>query len=403
MPKPNQSLWCKKQRVAFTVKIRYKRVEFLKSRIHNAMKKFAFRQRVGSLNWKIVSGVDIERVVDELQIEELQSALDSVTFCEIKKSDIKSSTVENTCHLVQIMQLMLEYMLYCQESQLQLVRQMRKRNQDLKKHDEELAQRNVSLKEDVKIYQRQLAMLRDSLLKVQNSKHLQQPRSLVFQDENTSPLMESMLRHERDTQKYALEMLKDQRNAFLEELTNFATKNSNTHNTKSIEDRLEKHMERLLSQLQNTIQSNEDNHTTQNNTLKQQEKRELKLNEFERLLNSREIELNDLEDELEKRIQALDKQQKQQQQQQVNQQQVDQQQQQRQGQGQGQLALQPQSQVVAVREEKELVLLRQQQPIKRIVRTRVESGGVGSGGNREVVVRQTKGCMILIGLEKRSK
>ena len=52
------------------------------------MKPFAFRQRVGHVNWKAITSVDIETVVDDNQIEELQSIVDDVTFCEIKSADI---------------------------------------------------------------------------------------------------------------------------------------------------------------------------------------------------------------------------------------------------------------------------------------------------------------------------
>ena len=64
---------------------------------------FAFRQRIGPINWKIISGIDMNAVIKEVKIDDLQSILDIVTFSEFKDADVNKSTVQTTVKLVQLM------------------------------------------------------------------------------------------------------------------------------------------------------------------------------------------------------------------------------------------------------------------------------------------------------------
>jgi hypothetical protein len=61
------------------------------------------------------------------------------------------------------MQLMIEYLLYCQEAQFGVIQELTHRNDGLDGGTTELQKKVVSLMEDVKIYKRQLSVLRRSL------------------------------------------------------------------------------------------------------------------------------------------------------------------------------------------------------------------------------------------------
>jgi len=104
---------------------------------------------------------------------------------------------------------------------------------------QDISKDNISLKEDVKIYQRQLAMLRQSIIKYQTiiknseiSGANSCPRVVldlksINQQDNKSeqaplqPIVESMLQHEKETRIFMKEMLEDQRSIFLDELHHF--------------------------------------------------------------------------------------------------------------------------------------------------------------------------------------
>jgi hypothetical protein len=200
------------------------------------MKPFAFRQRVGPVNWKAISSVDIEAVIDENKIEELQSIVDDVAFCEIKTADVKGTGIQDLKRLIHLMQLMIEYLLYCQEAQLQLVHEMHARNGALKAKNKELLAKVESSKEDIRIYRRQISVLKKSIDKYKamvsknegfvelpprafNALHSENPQPAPNNTaETVAPIVESMLRHERQTREFVREMIDEQRSTLLREL-----------------------------------------------------------------------------------------------------------------------------------------------------------------------------------------
>lgn len=185
-------------------------------------KTFAFRQRAGHLNWKLISSVDIFRIVDDLRIDELQSVLDPVAFCEFSVSDVKRNTVDATTKLIHLMQLMIEYLLYCQESQLQLVKEMDGQNRLLRKSLKACTRDNAAFREDIKIYKRQLALLKQALnngsdFGDQISYRVINP---PVSSEHMKPILEpicamieSVQRHEKETRDFMKNTLDEQRAA----------------------------------------------------------------------------------------------------------------------------------------------------------------------------------------------
>ena len=209
------------------------------------MKPFAFRQRVGQINWKAISSVDLESVIDDNRIEQLQSIVDEVAFCDVKSADVKGTGVHDLKQLIHIMQLTIEYLLYCQESQLQLVHEMHGRNTALKSKNKGLIAKVEASKEDIRIYRRQIAVLKNSIDKYKSivgrqdelvacPPHVFQAREAVEnvpppQENAMAPLVESMLRHERQTREFMRELIDEQRVALMRELGHSATGPSRTH------------------------------------------------------------------------------------------------------------------------------------------------------------------------------
>lgn len=73
---------------------------------------FSFRQRVGKLDWKLISSINLEDIILNMKISELQGVLDEVTFCDFSAVDVKGNTVDSISKLVQLMQLICEYLLH---------------------------------------------------------------------------------------------------------------------------------------------------------------------------------------------------------------------------------------------------------------------------------------------------
>lgn len=129
---------------------------------------FHFRHRVGNLHWKLISSLDIDAIVEDHNITELQSVLDNITFCEFTSIDVRNNSIESVTKVVKVMQLIIEYLLHCQENQYKTIQSVHKRNSNLKNSVKSLTRDIAGLKEDCVIYQRQLAILRQSLSKAQD-------------------------------------------------------------------------------------------------------------------------------------------------------------------------------------------------------------------------------------------
>ena len=183
------------------------------------MVKFSFRQRVGKINWNVVSAVSIQDVVEHLDVNELQTVLDAITFCEFGPSDIRNCPIDTVAQLVQIFQFTIEFLLYSQESQNVLIDRMHRKNTTLKDSNRQLSAQVASLKEDTKIYQRQLLVLRQSmnLREPQNSRVIDLKADKKDSSE-IQPIVASVLQSEKDSREHLRVLLEDQRKAFMKEL-----------------------------------------------------------------------------------------------------------------------------------------------------------------------------------------
>lgn len=197
------------------------------------MGSFVFRLRVGDLDWKAITSIDISSLIELGQTEELQSILDMVTFCSFQEIDVKRSSVQSITKLVQLMQLIIEYLLFSQESQCKLVREFHFKNTTLKKAIRCSQSENLSLKEDVKIYQRQLQLLQQSTHNMQHMiKNPHEPRVVTVPEKTPSftddskalqPTVESVMRHEKETREFIRDIIEDERTTFMDQLNRFVS------------------------------------------------------------------------------------------------------------------------------------------------------------------------------------
>eukprot|EP01041_Mallomonas_annulata_P001492 gene1492-2874_t len=76
---------------------------------------FYFQQRRGKLDLRLVSNIDLDRVVREVDIDILQLHLENITFCNLREEDLRFITDQHVIKLFRIAQLVIEYLLYVQE------------------------------------------------------------------------------------------------------------------------------------------------------------------------------------------------------------------------------------------------------------------------------------------------
>eukprot|EP01038_Epipyxis_sp_PR26KG_P011852 gene11852-15858_t len=315
---------------------------------------FAFRQRVGKLDWKQISSVNIENIYHHFKIQELQVIVDLVTFSEFTNEDVKNNTIDSLSLLVRLMQLIIEYLLHSQEMQYRSIRELNKQSEGLTHNLQKLKRKNMVLCEDAKIYQRQIAMMRKSLTNVNNidgdrdthgiedrvppkiinlsnnnnsKKEEVEPTNKSNNQMDSALLLDSIFKHERETRSFMASFMEEQRNSFQNEITklidkimtvptlplNTSNNNSNNSNNdnenmirQSTNDLLNKFQQKIESTLETTlisIQEKKQNINNQENNKNDTRKSNNNQNQMEVML--KQAALESYENELNQRDQEL--------------------------------------------------------------------------------------------------
>ena len=119
---------------------------------------FRFRQRAGALDWGSIQDIDIDEVIEHGQIGVLQAQLDNLVFSEINNNDMKKCN--SSVKLMRCMQLICEYMLFAQEQQSTLTSKLCYKLSAAKRKINTLETKNLTYREDLKVYQNELALVR---------------------------------------------------------------------------------------------------------------------------------------------------------------------------------------------------------------------------------------------------
>ena len=130
------------------------------------------------------------------------------------------------------MQLLLEYLLNCQESQFKTIKDNNHRLSKSKLQIEKLKRDSTAMKEDIKIYQRQLNMLKHALSKSQGSSgekealYKQAPKVVLTPQvtyattaQSKDDIIDSILLHEKETRAVMSSILDEQREMFLKQMS----------------------------------------------------------------------------------------------------------------------------------------------------------------------------------------
>ena len=59
--------------------------------VEGESKSFYFQKRRGQLDIRALSKIDLETIVQDVDIDTLQSMVENLTFCELKEKDLKQS------------------------------------------------------------------------------------------------------------------------------------------------------------------------------------------------------------------------------------------------------------------------------------------------------------------------
>ena len=243
------------------------------------------------------------------------------------------------------MQLLLEYLLHCQESQYKLIKDSNHKLAKLKLQSDKLRRDNAAMKEDIKIYRRQLNLLKHSLSKSQGSaiendfSSKQLPKVVITPHlynnksnaQSKDELVESILHHEKETRAVMASILDEQREMFLkqmsllsdsskryshppkfDEFSNEKERNIErlvSNNTALLIDRFKEEMQTMLNSVTSVINFNRapvisnDMGTGTLSVIQEVRNKEAQI--IERELQLKIIELSEREEQLKRRMESL--------------------------------------------------------------------------------------------------
>lgn len=238
---------------------------------------FAFRQRIGQVNWKQISSINIEDIIQNLKVNELQALLDNVTFSEITLQDLKQNSIQSIQLLLHINQLIIEYLLFHQEEQYATIHSLQRKVAHLKTQRDSFQQQTITYQEDIKTYKRQLHILRKALQSgkkddgTAEEKHgariiYPRPNDTTDNHETTRDLIKTLVEHETDARKMMSSLLEEQRRAFNHEIVTILdsirqqssfnnNSNNNSNSSQQMMQSFQLLMENMKLQFQQTLQS----------------------------------------------------------------------------------------------------------------------------------------------------
>ena len=156
----------------------------------------------------------------------MQVVLDNITFCKFADDDVRNCPCKTVAQLVQIFQFTVEYFLHCQETQNVIISKLHKKKAILQASNNRFAQQNAALRENLKIYQKQLAIVGNKIPNWNSSAEVQPPKIVLSNQEQQKatnamemqPIIESILNHEKESRELMRSLLEDQRSTFMKEL-----------------------------------------------------------------------------------------------------------------------------------------------------------------------------------------
>ena len=76
--------------------------------------KFYFKPRRETLNWRILLQLDIEKIMDKVDIDTIESVTKNLTFSRVDYNDLRYFNETNFVQVFRLSQLIIEYLLYVQ-------------------------------------------------------------------------------------------------------------------------------------------------------------------------------------------------------------------------------------------------------------------------------------------------
>lgn len=184
---------------------------------------FSFKSRVSKINWRLISSIDLDSIISQTKIESLQNIIDEVTFTDIDREDIQCVDNENIIKLTTLLQLLIEYLLHCQESQFKIVQTLSQKNKMLRSKEQESRQLYLQTKEISDSYRKQVEFMKSTLVAPDREAIWDRQYSQTNNANDSIQLINSILSSEKETRQAMISSVESQKAAFLQEMGRIMT------------------------------------------------------------------------------------------------------------------------------------------------------------------------------------
>ena len=198
---------------------------------------FAFKQRSNKLNWLQISSLNVDQIISTSNISDLQSIIDEITFSNFDQNDVKFIDIDNLSKLVRLMQLAIEYLLHCQESQCKYIHNIQQKYNKSKKINNDLIKNNITNKDLITTYKKQVNHLKavidgDESYKPYNTTN-NNNNDQNYDQTTVLPLISTILNSEKETRQSILITVENQKTMFINEINKlYDIFNNNIQQTK---------------------------------------------------------------------------------------------------------------------------------------------------------------------------
>lgn len=231
----------------------------------------------------------------------------------VVERDAEGNSCLAIAQLVQLMQLSLEHLLCFQETQSKALVELATKGKSLKKKNLEMRREIESLKEDVVIYQRQLALIKknhnnDFISSNQPPSYryvLGQPDN--FGDKSSSSLIQTFLKHEDSTREFMKGMLEEQREVFLQKMEMMSKNVVPAAATPSAAGAVRGSIESLGNERMNILEETKALYQRQLALKEKEWQFDLRENEMKAMLEREQRKLREREEEMDNRLRRKEK------------------------------------------------------------------------------------------------
>ncbi len=120
--------------------------------------KFKFSERQGRVNWRALINTNLEQVADQIDLRQLESLLQNITYAELDREDFERMGDAHFCKLFRLAQLSIEYLVYTQNYLETLTKSLdshyKQAFEDASRHKEQqrsLKEENEALRRELKL------------------------------------------------------------------------------------------------------------------------------------------------------------------------------------------------------------------------------------------------------------